>query len=127
MTDLKKSLERGRRRTYTVVISGNADTTDYLGDTTADSGIPINEGSIVEADINTQTADSAGLEAAVHNETAGTSGIVSFTASGFDSQSLDLFFAEGDELAFEVTASGATPAADGQITLVQEVDLSPMN
>lgn len=128
MTDLAKSDQRDRFEERTVVISGAASAADYLGDTANGEGVAVGEGAVVEAHIHTQTADASGVEATVHNVTRGTSASVAFASANFDTQSLDLYFGSGDEVAFEITAvDGTTPAADGQVTLVQEIEPAPMN
>lgn len=128
MTDLAKTDRRGRFREATVVVSGTASTGDYLGDTTNGEGVTVGNGAVARAYIHTQTADATGVSITVHNVTAGTSQAVTFASATFDTQGVDLHFDEGDELAVEITAvDGTTPAADGQITLVQEIEPAPMN
>lgn len=128
MSDLRKTDERARFEETTVVISGAATTGDYLGDTTNGVGVEVGAGAVVAAVMNVQTADATGLGVTIHNVTRGTSESVTFAAATHDKVTTSLYFGEGDELAFEITAvDGTTPAADGQVTLVQEIEAAPMN
>lgn len=118
--DKGKTLQSWQNAAFTYALMGTLATGDYLGDTSAETGVGLPAGTLEAIDYNAGTQSGSGTEITVHNVTAGTS--VTATPDG-SSKPVDvtLPFDAGDELAIEVTSvDGTTAGANVQLALDYE-------
>lgn len=126
--DVAKSVDRVRRFfTVTAALPGTWSASDYLGDSTADAGKKMPEGTLTSAHVNCQTVPDASSDLVVENETTGTTHTITVNAAYVEETGIDIYFSEGDELSVYFSSVGATVAgADGEVVVEFEIEPSPL-
>jgi hypothetical protein len=117
LIDKGKTLTSWQHAALTYALMGTLSAGDYLGDTSAETGLSLPAGMLEAIHYNAGTESGSGTEITVHNVTAGTS--VTLTPDGSaNSVDVTLPFDSGDELALEVTSvDGTTAGANVQLAL----------
>lgn len=128
MSDLLKSVERlSKYFQHTVTLAGTLAAQDYLGDTSADEGVPQPQGTIEQVHVTLGSADDGNTTIVLENETTGDTHTTTLESDNYTADSsASLYFSEGDELSISV-GNVNTPGSDAAVTLVHDVDTAPMN
>lgn len=111
--------------TYT--LGGTLAAQDYVGDTSADAGVPLPAGTLDEIYVTLGSGDDGNTTVVLENETTGTTHTTTLDADTFTTETgIGLYFSEGDELSISVGAV-TTPGSDANVQLRHKVDRAPMN
>lgn len=118
--DQGETLKSWQNAAISFVLTGTLTARDYLGDTTAGTGLSMPAGEVTQVHYTAGTASGAGTDITLHNVTQGTSATFSPDA---DAAAVDtsLAFDAGDELAIAVDAVDGTTAG-GNVGLVLDYD-----
>lgn len=129
MNDIQRTFNRLSGVEYlTVALPGTWSASDYLGDSTNDTGANVSGPcTLKEAKVNCQTSPDASSDLVVENETSGNTHTITVNGTYVSETGIDLHFSDSDEVSVYFSSVGATTAgADGEVVLEFEVDDHPV-